>query len=100
MFLSFPRVAAARGMPDYLFEDPHPRTGLNPLTQLADSPARLRCAPPAIACGCPAEKALVAATPLGRVGHPEDIAGVVVFLASDEAGWLTGETITADGGLS
>lgn len=50
--------------------------------------------------GGPAEKALVAATPLGRIGHPEDIAKVVVFLASDEAGWVTGEVITASGGLS
>ena len=50
--------------------------------------------------GAPAETALVAATPLGRVGHPEDIARVVVFLASDEARWLTGEIITASGGLS
>jgi len=50
--------------------------------------------------GALAEKALVAATPLGRVGHPADIARVVVFLASDEAGWLMGEIITASGGLS
>jgi 3-oxoacyl-[acyl-carrier protein] reductase len=41
----------------------------------------------------------VAATPLGgRFGQPEDIAPVVVFLASDEAVWLTGERISASGG--
>lgn len=37
-------------------------------------------------------------TPLGRIGEPEDIAKVVAFLASDYAGWVTGETISVDGG--
>ncbi|MDY3551159.1 glucose 1-dehydrogenase [Gemmata sp. JC717] len=45
------------------------------------------------------EKQLVAATPLGRVGTPADIAKVVAFLASDDSGWLTGEIILASGGL-
>jgi 3-oxoacyl-[acyl-carrier protein] reductase len=45
------------------------------------------------------EKQLVAMTPLGRIGTPSDIAKVVVFLASDDSGWLTGETILASGGL-
>jgi 3-oxoacyl-[acyl-carrier protein] reductase len=45
------------------------------------------------------EHGLVAQTPLGRLGRPDDIAGVAVFLASDEAGWLTGEKLTASGGL-
>jgi 3-oxoacyl-[acyl-carrier protein] reductase len=45
------------------------------------------------------EKQLVAQTPLGRIGQPEDIAGVAVFLASDASGWITGETIRAAGGL-
>jgi 3-oxoacyl-[acyl-carrier protein] reductase len=42
---------------------------------------------------------MVAQTPLGRAGHPDDIAGVVTFLASDDALWLTGENITASGGI-
>ena len=42
--------------------------------------------------------AIIASTSLGRVGQPEDIARVAVFLASDDAGWLTGETIFANGG--
>ena len=42
---------------------------------------------------------IVAQTPLARAGTPDDIAKVAVFLASDEAGWLTGETINASGGL-
>lgn len=41
-----------------------------------------------------------AATPLGRIGTPEDIAGIVTFLASPDAGWITGRTILADGGLT
>lgn len=45
------------------------------------------------------EKQIVAQTPLGRLGQPEDIARVAVFLASDDARWLTGERITASGGL-
>jgi len=44
------------------------------------------------------EKQIVAETPLGRFGQPEDIAQVAVFLASDDSGWLTGERITASGG--
>lgn len=45
------------------------------------------------------EKQLVAMTPLGRMGTPEDIAKVVAFLASDASNWLTGEIIFATGGL-
>jgi 3-oxoacyl-[acyl-carrier protein] reductase len=37
-------------------------------------------------------------TPLGRVGRPEDVADVIVFLASDQAHWLTGQLIYAGGG--
>jgi 3-oxoacyl-[acyl-carrier protein] reductase len=44
-------------------------------------------------------KQMVAQTPLGRFGQPEDIAQVAVFLASDDSGWLTGERITASGGF-
>jgi NAD(P)-dependent dehydrogenase (short-subunit alcohol dehydrogenase family) len=36
--------------------------------------------------------------PLGRVGQPEEIAELIAFLASDRAGWITGETISIDGG--
>jgi len=45
------------------------------------------------------EKQIVAGTPLGRLGQPEDIARVAVFLASDNARWLTGERIAASGGF-
>jgi len=36
--------------------------------------------------------------PLGRPGRPEEIAALILFLASDRAGWMTGETIPIDGG--
>lgn len=45
------------------------------------------------------ESGAVAQTPLGRVGQPDDIADVAVFLASDDARWLTGERLSASGGL-
>lgn len=45
------------------------------------------------------QKQMVAQTPLGRFGQPEDISKVAIFLASDESSWLTGERITASGGF-
>lgn len=45
------------------------------------------------------EKGIVAQTPLGRVGQPNDIADVAVFLASEDSRWLTGEQLLAGGGL-
>jgi 3-oxoacyl-[acyl-carrier protein] reductase len=45
------------------------------------------------------EKATVAQTPLGRVGQPDDIADIAVFLASDDSRWLTGERLIASGGV-
>jgi 3-oxoacyl-[acyl-carrier protein] reductase len=45
------------------------------------------------------ESYALAQTPLGRVGQPEDIAKVALFLASDQSAWITGERIVASGGL-
>jgi len=45
-----------------------------------------------------AEKWHVSETPLARVGKPEDIAKVAVFLASEDSYWITGETIAVSGG--
>ena len=42
---------------------------------------------------------LLAGTPLGRFGEPEDIAPVAVFLASADSHWVTGESIRAAGGV-
>lgn len=44
-------------------------------------------------------KGMVSQTPLGRMGKPEDIAKLAVFLASDESSWITGELIRSSGGL-
>ncbi|MDF7814167.1 glucose 1-dehydrogenase [Hymenobacter sp. YC55] len=49
--------------------------------------------------GSEAETRLVATTPLGRTGQPEDIAKVAVFLASDDAAWITGEKLSVSGGI-
>ena len=46
-----------------------------------------------------ATKAMLANTPLGRLGDPEDVAGAVRFLCSDEASFITGEVLLVDGGL-
>lgn len=43
---------------------------------------------------------ILAMTPLGRIGQPDDISGVALFLASPDAGWLTGRTLIVDGGVS
>lgn len=45
------------------------------------------------------EQVIIGQTPLGRVGQPDDIAGVAVFLASDDARWMTGERLAASGGF-
>lgn len=49
--------------------------------------------------GSDAEKMFTSHTPLGRRGQPEDIAKAAVFLASDDAAWITGEQISVSGGM-
>lgn len=43
---------------------------------------------------------LVGAIPAGRMGQPDDVAAAVVYLASDEAGWVTGATLHVNGGMA
>ncbi len=45
------------------------------------------------------QKQVVAQTPLGRIGRPDDIGKIAAFLASDDSGWITGETFVASGGF-
>ena len=52
-----------------------------------------------VTTGSETEKMFVANTPLGRRGRPEDIAKAVVFLASGDAAWITGEQISVSGGM-
>jgi len=44
------------------------------------------------------QKSAEGQTPLGRIGQPEEIATVATFLASADAGWITGETLVTAGG--
>jgi NAD(P)-dependent dehydrogenase (short-subunit alcohol dehydrogenase family) len=50
--------------------------------------------------GAAVKRERIAGFPLGRMGQPQDVAGMAVFLASDEASWVTGTAIPLDGGLS
>ena len=50
--------------------------------------------------GRQARDARIATLPLGRFGRPTDLAGLAVFLASDESSWMTGTAIPVDGGLT
>ena len=52
----------------------------------------------AVATDAEAKKRILSRTPLGRIGKPDEVASVAVFLASDEASYITGEIIYVDGG--
>ena len=45
------------------------------------------------------EKQIIAQTPIGRIGQPQNIAKITVFLASKNSGWMTGERLQGSGGL-
>jgi 3-oxoacyl-[acyl-carrier protein] reductase len=49
--------------------------------------------------GDEARRRLIEMTPAGRIGRPEDVAAAVVYLASAEAGWVTGQVLSVNGGL-
>lgn len=73
--------------------------------QLAPDGIRVNCLAPAdietdMTAGWPAplRERLIAATPLGRFGTPQELAGAAVFLASDEASFVTGQTLAVNGG--
>ncbi len=52
----------------------------------------------AVATDKEAKRRLLSRTPLGRIGDPDEIAGIAVFLASQDASYMTGQTVYADGG--
>ena len=47
-----------------------------------------------------AKAATLASIPLGKLGKPEDVAAAVAFLASEEAGYITGQVLAVDGGMA
>jgi 3-oxoacyl-[acyl-carrier protein] reductase len=49
--------------------------------------------------GSDLEKQMIAQTPLGRIGQPDDVGPVAVFFASPDSAWITGETVLVSGGL-
>ncbi|MFM7678416.1 MAG: SDR family oxidoreductase, partial [Roseiflexaceae bacterium] len=49
--------------------------------------------------GAETREALIKQIPLGRLGTPEDVAGLVTFLASEQASYITGQTFNSDGGM-
>ena len=71
------KVAVVHARPDHILED------IDRLMGLAE-----------------VEKAFVDRQPMGRLGRPEEVAALAVFLASDEASYITGQTHLVDGGMA
>lgn len=75
--------------------------------ELAPSHIRVNCVAPGVidtdmvkVLGNETLKELAGQTPLGRLGTPDDIAGAISFLASEEASFITGQVLVSDGGFS
>lgn len=75
--------------------------------EVGPSGVRVNCVAPGVIgtdmCACFDEStiaALAEETPLGRIGRPEDVANAVLFLCSEEAAFITGQTLGVDGGFA
>lgn len=86
--------AALVGLTTQLASELAPQVRVN---AVAPAVVRTRFAEKLLADG---DAAVASSYPLGRVGEPVDVAAAVTFLASDEAAWITGQTLVVDGGLS
>ena len=58
------------------------------------------CFDPVRPVGSPEEKELLSTIPMGRVGQPKEVAAAIEFLISEDAGFITGQTLCVDGGGS
>ena len=74
-----------------------PKTGLDGMRVNAIAPGRIETILAKLSSQ-ESNEAMLKATPMGRFGTPEELAKVVVFLASDMASYITGETVNVNGG--
>ena len=89
-------------MPGYAFSGKPTTTGWDPARIVnAINPGMVETegAHAAGIVGSEMQKSVEAQTPLGRIGHPQDIASVTLFLASSDSAWITGQTFIVAGGL-
>jgi len=74
--------------------------GINPGPILTERLLKMRAGLNPANAGQPPEEAFRAMTPLGRIGRPEEVADLILFLASPRAGFIHGANITIDGGMT
>jgi 3-oxoacyl-[acyl-carrier protein] reductase len=74
--------------------------GINPGPILTERLLKMRSGLNPAAAGQSPEEAFRAMTPLGRIGRPEEVADLILFLASPRAGFIHGANITIDGGMT
>jgi NAD(P)-dependent dehydrogenase (short-subunit alcohol dehydrogenase family) len=90
----FTKALAEEGAPDVRV------VGINPGPILTERLLKLRAGLTPSSAGQSSEEAFRTMTPLGRIGQPEEVADLILFLASPRAGFIDGANITIDGGLT
>lgn len=97
---AFPASAAAKGAMEAAVRALAIEAARSGITVNAVAPGYTRKDPGAHASLTPAQwDAVIAKVPMGRLGTPDDVAAMVAFLASDKAGYVTGQVIHVNGGL-